>query len=162
MNQYSTYDPLDQSPVGIKFVNDEARKFGLPFHRYSGDAGVDLHIILDEPDRQHGLTIFPGERQLLSTGIHLQLPPGIWARITHRSSTEKKWRLRVVEGTIDNQFTGQLFVQVSNNNTFTVKIEHGSRIAQLILMPIITRSFVEIDKLEETTRGNRGFGSTNT
>jgi len=147
-------------PVGVKFIDDEARKFGLPSYKYDGDAGVDLFVILDECDRKNGLTIFPGEKKLLSTGIHLQFPPGIWGRIIHRSSTETKWRLRVIEGTIDSGFTGALFTQVINNNTFPIRIDHGSRIAQLILMSNVTRPFVEINELVHTSRGQNGFGSS--
>lgn len=148
--------------VKVLFVDEEAKRLGLPYYRHEGDAGVDLHVILGEDDRESGLTIFPGERKLLDTGMHIELPFGYWARITHRSSTERKWRLRVVEGTIDQGYRGRLFTQVSNDNTFPIKIDHGARIAQLILMPIVMAKFVEVDELEGSGRGTKGFGSTGT
>lgn len=155
---------LDKDPfkpvVKVKVVNEAAREFGLPYHRKEGDAGADLYVVLSEEDRKDGLTIFPGERKLLDTGLRIELPDGVYARITHRSSTEKRHRLRVVEGTIDQGYRGKLFAQVSNDNTFPVTIKHGDRIAQLILLPLIQANFIEVDELADSDRGEGGFGST--
>ncbi len=143
--------------VGIKLIKEDAR---LPQHQHEGDAGADLYVYLDPDDREEGLTIFPDQRELIATGLHVVLPTDIWARITHRSSTERRLRLRVVEGTIDNGYTGPLFVQVHNGNTFPIKVQHGDRLAQLILCPIIQGNFGVIDELPDTDRGASGFGST--
>lgn len=146
----------------IRFIfrSDEARKFGVPFYRYDGDAGVDLHVILPEEDREEGLTIYPGEREMLDSGLQIALPPHVFARITHRSSTEKRKRLRVIEGTIDSGFRGPIYSQVSNDNTFPIKVHHGDRIAQLVLTPVLRGEFTEVEELPASERGNRGFGST--
>lgn len=147
--------------VGVKFINKEAEKLGLPCYRYSGDAGADLHVCLDDEDREIGhKTIFPNERVKLPTGVHIELPEGYWGRITHRSSTEKRLRLRVVEGTIDNGYVGPLFVQVHNPNTYPIEVRHGDRLAQLILCPVIQAEFVAKDTLKTTDRNDKGFGST--
>lgn len=146
--------------VKVKVVDQEVHKFGLPKYRKSGDAGADLFVILPKEERKEGLTIFPGERKLLDTGLHVELPEGHYAQITHRSSTEKRFRLRVVGGTIDNGYRGRLFAQVSNDNTFPVTVQHGDRIAQLILMPLIQAEFVEVAELSDSDRGEGGFGST--
>lgn len=146
--------------VKVKIVDEAVREFGLPKYRKSGDAGADLYVVLSMEDREQGLTIFPGERKLLDTGIHIELPEGYYARIVHRSSTEKRYRLRVVEGTIDQGYRGRLFAQVSNDNTFPVTIKHGDRIAQLVILPIIQGSFEEVEELADSDRGEGGFGST--
>lgn len=151
--------------VKVKFLDEESAKLGLPFYRHDGDAGADLHVILDSNprsrERELGKRIFPGERELLACGIALELPVGYWARIVHRSSTEKLHRLRVVEGTIDNGYRGALFVQVHNTNTFPVDIQHGDRLAQLIIHKIYQPKFVIVDSLTGSDRGEGGFGSTN-
>jgi len=146
--------------IKVKFVDDEAKSLGLPHHRKAGDAGVDLHVILSPEDRDNGLTIFPGERKLLDTGMHMEFPHGVFARISHRSSTERRRRLRVVEGTIDQGFRGRLFTQVSNDNTFPIVVEHGERLAQMILSPIVHGYFSEVTELADSDRGEAGFGST--
>lgn len=143
--------------IDVKLLFEDAK---LPTHHYDGDAGADLYVYLDPKDREEGLTIFPNEREKIATGLCLGLPKGYWARITHRSSTEKRLRLRVVEGTIDNGYTGPLFVQLHNGNSFPIKFHHGDRLAQLILCPIIQGNYKIVDKLPETDRGNSGFGST--
>ena len=147
-------------PVKVRFVDEESEKMGIPYYRKIGDAGVDLHVVLEENQIESGLTIFPGERKLLDTGIHVQFPPNIWGLIIHRSSTERRKRLRVVQGIIDNGFRGRLFTQVSNDNTYQIVVNHGSRIAQLILLPLEQREFIKVDNLEDSDRGESGFGST--
>lgn len=147
-------------PVKVKFVDEAAKELGLPRYRKTGDAGADLYVILPEAERKEGLHVFPGERKLLDTGMHIQLPEGYYARIVHRSSTEKRHRLRVVEGIIDQGYRGRLYAQVSNDNTFPVTIQHGDRIAQLVILPIIQGAFEEAEELDSSDRGEGGFGST--
>lgn len=151
---------MSDDVVKVMFVDPEAEKLGLPHYRKDGDAGFDLYVILPEDEREHGKTIFPGERALLDTGMHIQFPKGIYGRITHRSSTEKRLRLRVVEGTIDQGYRGRIFTQVSNDNSCKIEVYHGARIAQMILMPVITRPIIAVDSLDDSERGSDGFGST--
>jgi dUTP pyrophosphatase len=147
--------------VKIKFLSEEAKKFGLPKYAYTGDAGFDLRVILKDGELKDGFTtIYPGDRALLSCGMAIQMEAGYWGRITHRSSTERRLRLRVVEGTIDNGFTGELFTQVHNPNTFPIEIKHGDRIAQLIFQKLEQGEFVEVEQFETTDRGASGFGSS--
>lgn len=146
--------------VEVLFEHADAKEFGMPKYQYEGDSGADLHTYLPKDERADGKTIFPGERALLATGIRIKMAEGVWGRIVHRSSTEKKTRLRVVEGTIDNGYTGPLFVQVSNDNTYPISIKHGDRLAQLILHPVVQGMFYQVHKLGETDRGQNGFGST--
>lgn len=147
-------------PIQLKFLNEEAKKFGVPHYRYTGDAGTDLYVVLNEEDRAHGLTVHPGERVLVPTGVAIALPEGYWGRITHRSSTERRLRLRVVEGTIDQGFRGALFAQIANAESWPIKVEHGDRIAQLIIHRVIQGEFQEVTELPSSDRDTRGFGST--
>jgi dUTP pyrophosphatase len=146
--------------VKLKFTSQEAKRWGLPKYAYEGDAGFDLRVVLPEDQIKDGLTIFPGERVLISCGIAIQMEKGWWARITHRSSTEKKLRLRVVEGTIDEGYTGEIFTQVHNPNTFSLNIKHGDRLAQMIFHRLHQAEFEEVDELGTTDRGANGFGSS--
>lgn len=156
-------DNLLHPRVEVFFASEEAKKFGLPKYGYDGDAGVDLHVILSGDDQKLGYKrIYPSERVLLSTGLHLDLPPGVFGRLIHRSSTERRHRLRVVEGTIDNGFKGLLYAQVANENTFYVDVYHGDRLAQLILSPILRGIYLETPELSKSDRGHQGFGSTGT
>ncbi len=146
-------------PLKIEFTDEDAKSFGLKM-AYQGDAGMDLRIILDKKNREAGYTLYPGDRQLFSTGFKMELPEGFWARITHRSSTENKLRLRVIEGTIDQGYRGDLFVQVHNPNTFPLTIKHGDRLAQMIIHEIIVPDIEVVGSLSESTRGANGFGSS--
>jgi dUTP pyrophosphatase len=146
--------------VKVKYLDEDAKKFGLPFYRHNGDAGMDLHVIVPEEERKHGLVIYPGERKLVASGIALALPENVWARIVHRSSTEKRLRLRVIEGTIDNGYRGPIFTQVVNENSYPINIDHGDRIAQIVLCPIVRHQCEEVSELPPSDRGSNGFGST--
>lgn len=146
-------------PLKIEFTDNSAKEFGLRM-AYHGDAGMDLRIILDQKDREAGYTIYPGDRKLFSTGFRMELPEGFWARITHRSSTENKLRLRVIEGTIDQGYRGDLFVQVHNPNTFPLTVKHGDRLAQMIIHEIIVPDIEVVDSVSTTVRGANGFGSS--
>lgn len=147
--------------VGVFFAVPEAEKFGLPIYRNAGDAGADLHVVLSGDELAQGYkTIYPDTRELLDTGIHLELPTNYYARIVHRSSTERRLRLRVVEGTIDTGYIGRIFVQVANTNSFPIDIKHGERVAQLILTPVVQAQFKQISEMKPTQRGTNGFGST--
>lgn len=148
----------DEYGVAARRLHQE---FGKLNRAYVGDAGIDLPIVLSEEQRKigGGNDIWPGEREVLHTGIQMEFPVGYYARIVHRSSTEKKHRLRVIEGIIDD-YRGEVLVQVHNPNTCQVKVHHGDRLGQLILSK--TRPF-EIEysnDLRPSERGLNGFGSS--
>jgi dUTP pyrophosphatase len=145
-------------PLKVKKLYPDAI---LPKFAYSGDAGADLSVWLPEPERKEGKTIYPGERKMLETGICVRLPDGYWGSIQHRSSTERRYRLRIVQGTIDSQYLGPLLTQVANENTFPITVHHGDRLAQLILHKLSQPSTIEeVDDLGVSDRGAKGFGSS--
>ena len=156
-------------PIYFTYTDDEygelAREWykekGSPSYVYEGDAGFDLPIMLSREDQKYGhKLIWPGERELLHTGIKIQLPKNKFGRICHRSSTEKRHRLRVVEGIIDNAFRGPIFIQVHNTNACQLNIYHGNRYAQLIICKIYRHEVKYIEKLDKTVRNSNGFGSS--
>lgn len=130
----------------------------IPLHSHRYDAGYDL--VVSEP-----ITIPSGEFVDVSTGIKIQLPEGIWVRITGRSSTFRNHRLQVQEGIIDGGYIGPLFVGVWNFNGQDIQLKRGDRIAQIIFhiqVQIIAWELVSDNQLRSLDgRGSLGFGSTN-
>ena len=159
---YDEFKKVHQK-IRIKYADNEygreAKKLGLPEYSYDGDAGLDLPVVLPVAEHGHGLQIFPGDRVMLHTGMVMEFPKGYWGRITHRSSTENRSRLRVIEGTIDD-YRGEIFVQVHNMNTFPLHVEHGHKLAQLILCNTCSFTIEEAQELRPSRRGANGFGST--
>lgn len=157
----------DENKIKYKYTDDEYGKTAKDLHlnyglkyAYPGDAGIDLPIVLSEEDRKHdGLQIFPNERAALHTGFIMEFPIGHYGRIVHRSSTEKKHRLRVIEGIIDD-YRGEILVQVHNPNTFPIKVYHGDRLGQLIIVKTCPFKLEEAQSLRESKRGSNGFGSS--
>jgi len=124
-----------------------------PAPQYTGDAGCDLYVSED-------CVVAPNSFMDIPCGIAMRLPQGMWARITGRSSTIRKMKLLVIEGIIDNGYTGPLFCAVWNLSDAPVTVEKGSRIAQLIPHQLHELNWVEAEELPQTERGGKGFGSS--
>lgn len=123
-----------------------------PFRAHEGDAGYDLFTVKD-------VLLEPGVPQDVPTGIRMELPVGFWARITGRSSTIRKHKILVNEGIIDQGYTGELFVLCINLGE-PIRIPAGTRLAQLIPHPLVNTDWQEVTSLNETSRGQKGFGSS--
>ena len=139
----------------IKRLDDRAK---LPVRATAGSAGMDLHALLEEP-----LTLAPGERALVSTGIAIGLPsPETVGLVFARSGLAVKKGLALSNGVgvIDSDYTGELRVGLVNLGGESVTIQPGERIAQLVVMPVLLPSIQEVPDLEVTARGAGGFGST--
>lgn len=135
----------------------------LPERKYGGDAGLDLVCrILDDNNEPSGVYIEPHEFADIGTGIRIACPTGFWAEIRGRSSAAWKKRLIVHQGVIDEGFRGELRVLVQNLNGGPVVVEHGERLAQLILHRRETPEIVIVEDLPASPdgRGEAGFGST--
>jgi dUTP pyrophosphatase len=155
---------LQNNFIDIKYTDDEfgaaASELGLIKRVYEDDAGIDLPTVLLERERNHGLTIFPDNRVMLHTGIKMAFPEGYWGLIIHRSSTEARHRLRIIEGVID-QYREEILVQAHNGNTYPITIKHGQRLGQLIIIKNTPFKARIVDKLRPSTRDCNGFGSSN-
>lgn len=127
----------------------------LPRRGYADDAGLDLYVVGNH-------TIRPGQFVDVPCQLAVELPPWTWGLITGRSSTLRRARILVHSGIIDPGWRGELFAGAVNVGKHDVIVHDGERIAQLILMPNITREFepVQVDTLSPHPRGQNGFGST--
>lgn len=129
-----------------------------PFYAHPGDAGADL-------TSREALTLLPGERALISTGVSIALPDGHVAFVVPRSGLAAKHGITVVNspGTVDAGYRGEIKVTLLNTDARTpFDIAIGDRIAQLIVMPVVRARFVPVDTHPESVRGEGGFGSTGT
>ncbi len=134
---------------------------GLPLPAYAthGAAGMDLLAAVTAP-----LTIPPGGRALVPTGLRIALPPGHELQVRPRSGLALKHGITMpnTPGTVDEDYRGELQVIILNAGTEPFTIERGMRIAQAILAPVTRATWREVDALPETSRGAGGFGSTGT
>jgi dUTP pyrophosphatase len=106
------------------------------------------------------LTIQPGERVCLPTGIAVEIPPGFEGQVRPRSGLARKLGVATFLGTIDHDYRGEIGVTLVNHGSEAVVIGPGDRIAQLIIAPVVRVELVEVAELGETMRGASGFGST--
>ncbi len=128
----------------------------LPHFAKPGDAGADLYARID-------LTLAPGERALMPTGIAIALPPGFAAFIHPRSGLAIRDGLSMVNapGTVDASYRGEIQVILVNmDRTNAISIKRGDRVAQMIIQRIENVNFVPVSQLPGTERGSGGFGST--
>lgn len=137
----------------VSYTLEEGAK--RPFKKHAGDAGWDLFV--SKP-----CDIQPGETVDVHTGIRIDMPPFLYARITGRSSSLRKHGLLVNEGIIDNGYTGELFVCVHNMRNEVFHVEQGMRLAQVLFHTIEDVRWSEVDEIKSIPgkRGDAGFGST--
>ncbi|MDK2926601.1 MAG: dUTP pyrophosphatase [Bacillota bacterium] len=132
---------------------------GLPLPQYMspGAAGADLYAALAAP-----LTIPPGGRALVPTGLALALPPGWEAQVRPRSGLAWRHGVTVLNspGTIDSDYRGEVQVILVNLGTEPFVVQRGERIAQLVVSPAVQVCFAEVEELPPTERGAGGFGHT--
>ena len=133
------------------------RDLTLPSYATSGASGLDLIAAVTGE-----LTIKPGERKLISTGIRVAVPPGYEAQVRPRSGLALKCGIGVVNspGTIDSDYRGPVQVIVINHGAEPYTIRRGDRIAQMVICPVVKAKLVEVSELPETARSEGGFGHT--
>ena len=120
-------------------------------------AGADLYACLEE-----SVTIEPGKTVFLPTGLSMALPKGYVGLVYARSGLACKYGLAPANkvGVIDSDYRGEFMIALHNHGTEARVVEHGDRIAQLVVTPVIQPDYYEADTLDETSRGTSGFGST--
>lgn len=131
----------------------------LPDYQTAGAAGLDLFAAI--PDTKP-LTLRPGGRALVPTGIAIALPAGYEGQVRPRSGLATRHGLTILNapGTIDADYRGEIQVVLANLGNEDVTITRGMRIAQLVIAPVARAQIVEVASLDETVRGSGGFGST--
>ncbi|MER0082498.1 dUTP diphosphatase [Corynebacterium sp. KPL2861] len=148
--------PQEQTPVGDVKIKRLDKDLPMPFRAHRGDAGADLYAA-------EALTLQPGERALVGTGIAMALPLGTVGLIHPRSGLAAKHGLSIVNtpGTVDADYRGEIKVCLINHDPHTpIEIERGMRIAQLVVQRVELMDFSEVEDLDETVRGTGGYGST--
>ena len=141
--------------LNIKIVSKSGR---MPSYETAGSAGADLRAWL--PDGP--VTLQPGERRLISTGLFVELPPGIEAQIRARSGLSIKHGITMINGvgTVDSDYRGEWNVPLVNLGQEAYTIHDGDRIAQMVLARYEQAEFRLSDEINETERGAGGFGHT--
>jgi len=134
-------------------------KAHVPAYQSDGAAGLDLHAAIDAP-----MTLEPGAIAIVPTGLALAIPVGFEGQVRPRSGLATKHGITVpnAPGTIDSDYRGELKVALINLGLAPFVVEHGMRIAQLVIAPVSRATLVECDDLGDTARGAGGFGSTGT
>ncbi len=135
----------------------DSRETVLPAYASEGAAGADLAASLDTP-----LTLEPGARALVPTGLCVELPDGFEMQIRPRSGLAARHGVTVLNspGTVDSDYRGEVKVLLINLGAEAVTISSGERIAQAVIAPVVRGDFVLADSLSGSARGTGGFGST--
>jgi len=139
----------------IKVMLDEGAK--MPTRAYDNDAGLDFYSPVD--------VVIPGYSEWyecfkeINTGVHIQIPVGYVGDVKSKSGLMMEHHI-TTDGTVDAGYTGSIRVKLFNHGLMDVHIQKGQKIAQLVIKKIITPTPVLVDSLEETERGDKGFGSS--
>ena len=144
MTQTVRYQKLDERAVEPRYGSADA-------------AGADLYAVMDEP-----LTLRPGQTALVRTGLAVEIPAGFVGLVCARSGLATKRGLAPANkvGVIDADYRGEILISLHNHSGEPQTVEHGERVAQLLLMPYLTAAYEQADSLTDTDRGVGGFGST--
>lgn len=148
----------EMSKISVKFINKSSNED--PKFAYEGDSGFDLRA-----DISDDLTLNPGERQLIPTGLYFELVKGLEIQVRPRSGLAIKHGITVLNspGTVDSHYRGEVKVPLINLGQEPFKIVKGDRIAQAVIMPVYGEGKVTLEKtdnINETSRGDGGFNSS--
>lgn len=145
--------------VKIKKLEHYDSSLPLPSYETTEAAGADIRASLLN---QKSVEILPGKRVLIPTGLSFEIPKGFEVQVRPRSGLSLKTNLLVVNspGTIDSDYRGEVKIILGNFGDEPEVINHGDRIAQLVLAPVFQADYLIASALNETERGEAGFGST--
>lgn len=142
------------NPVSVKKLKPGAI---LPTYGTAEAAGADLYACLEED-----VVIAPGQSAFIPTGLAMEIPKGYAGLIYARSGLACKHGLAPANkvGVVDSDYRGEFMIVLHNHGLSPQTISHGERIAQLVITPVLTPPFVQVDELTDTERATGGFGST--
>ena len=134
----------------------------LPTYQTAGAAGADICANFPQAQRDEGLTLHPMQRAICPTGLRVAIPAGFEMQIRPRSGLATKYGISLpnTPGTIDSDYRGPLGVALVNLGPVPFTIRHGDRVAQAVVAPVVQAAFAMVKELDETARGQGGFGST--
>jgi dUTP pyrophosphatase len=146
---------MKPNTVLIKKLNNNSS--ALPKYQTEGSVGMDLSAFIE-----NDIIIKPNERGLIPTGIALSLPQDIEGQVRPRSGLSLKYGITVLNspGTIDSDYRGEIKVILINHGSEDFLIKNNDRIAQLVFNEVVKVSFKEVNNLDQTSRDQKGFGST--
>ncbi len=147
--------------IRLSWLQEADVDVALPSYETAGSAGADVRANFPK-DARGGVVLQPGERALIPTGLRLEIPQGFEVQVRPRSGLALKHGITLPNspGTIDSDYRGPLGVIVMNAGQAPFQVEHGARIAQLVVAPVVQAGFDLVDGLSDTARGAGGFGST--
>lgn len=136
--------------LSIKKLHPEAK---LPTRAHTGDAGLDLYSVED-------IVLAPGQRYGVATGIAIAIPDGYVGLVWDKSGVALNGGITCLGGVVDAQYRGEVKVIVLNTSDVSYEIKSGQKIAQLLIQEVALPGVIEVENLDDTTRGDGGFGST--
>jgi len=125
----------------------------LPRYIHPHDAGMDLYS-------SETIIVNPGERKLIPTGIALAIPSGYVGLIWDKSGIATNHGLKTMAGVIDSGYRGEVKILIHNLSNQPYTVQAGTKIAQMLIQPVVQNEIIEVKDLDDTSRGERGFGST--
>ncbi|WP_420569455.1 dUTP diphosphatase [Thalassovita sp.] len=148
--------------VALTWTDEADQTLALPSYESEGAAGADLRANFGPDLRGTGVVLAPGARALIPTGLRLEIPLGFEVQLRPRSGLALKHGITLPNspGTIDSDYRGPLGVIVMNAGDADFHVQHGDRIAQMIVAPVVQATFEMAEVLSDTARGAGGFGST--
>lgn len=146
---------INMSNIRVKIINQSPHP--LPAYATEGAAGMDLRANLSGT-----VELQPLERQMISTGLYIELPPGYEAQVRPRSGLAAKQGITCLNspGTVDSDYRGELKVILINLSSQVQVLHPGDRIAQLVVGPVVRVDWEEVEEIGVTTRNTGGFGHT--
>ena len=138
-------------------IKIKSKTGNMPSYETAGSAGADIRACLKEP-----ITLRPGERRLIPTGMYVELPEGVEAQIRARSGLSIRHGITMINGvgTVDSDYRGEWNVPMVNLGQEPYTINDGDRIAQAVFSRYEKADFILVDEVNDTSRGGGGFGST--
>lgn len=136
--------------VLVKKIHEDAV---APSYAHEGDAGMDLFS-------KEEIVLKPGERKVIGTGIAMAIPIGHVGLIWDKSGLAAKYGLKTMAGVVDSGYRGEVGVVLHNLSDKEYLVEKNSKIAQMLIQPVHSNQVIEVEDLDETARGDGGWGST--
>jgi len=146
-----------QLEIKFKRLNEKFKSIPLPSYATKGSAGMDIYAALDEPMKIH-----KGKIELVPTNLSVEIPEGYEIQVRPRSGLAAKHGIGILNspGTIDSDYRGEIKIIIINLGTEDFIIQPAERIAQLVVSKVYTAKLIESTELNNTTRGEGGFGHT--
>ncbi|MBS3165720.1 dUTP diphosphatase [Candidatus Woesearchaeota archaeon] len=145
-----TETTITETKIKVKKISPTAI---LPKYALPGDAGMDIYS-------NESMILLPGERKLVPTGISMSIPTGFVGLIWDKSGIAGNHGLKTMGGVIDSGYRGEIKVVLHNLSDKPFHIEQGAKIAQMLIQTVEQKKIEEVNELDETSRGESGFGST--